>query len=213
MDDHGRRGAALHVGAQEADVGKFQRILNVGRRRGGFLLHRQGFAGEGRLIQEQVLGGKHPHICRHHITGGQPDDIARHQHLERDFFFLAVAHQCRGVADHRLELRGRVIGPHLLEETQHHAQNHHHENDHRCPQVTGEKGKHAQRQEQEDQWILDVTQEAHQGRLMLLPGNLVRPDLLQARIGFRLAQAAQLRSKLFQDGIGIGTRLPNSSAE
>ena len=30
MDDHGRRGAALDVGAQEADVGKFQRILNVG---------------------------------------------------------------------------------------------------------------------------------------------------------------------------------------
>ena len=61
--------------------------------------------------------------------------------------------------------------------------------------------------EQEDQWILDVTQEAHQGRLTLLSGNLVRPELLQARIGFRLAQAAQLRSKLLQDGIGIGTRL------
>jgi hypothetical protein len=137
VDDHGRRGAALHVGAQEAEVGKFQRILNVGRRRGGFLLHRQGFAGEGRLIQEQVFGGKHPHVSRHHIAGGQPDDIAGHQHLERDFFFLAVSHQCRRVADHRLELLGRVIGTHLLEETQHHAQNHHHENDHRRPQVTG----------------------------------------------------------------------------
>jgi hypothetical protein len=43
--------------------------------------------------------------------------------------------------------------------------------------------------------------------LPLLPGNLVRSDLLQAGIGFRLTQAAQLRSKLLQDGIGIGTRL------
>src|ERR1019366_6161087 len=41
VDDNGGRGAALHVGAQEADVGKFQRILNGGRRLGGFLLHRQ----------------------------------------------------------------------------------------------------------------------------------------------------------------------------
>src|SRR5450759_2362197 len=50
MDDHGRRRSALHVGAEEADVGKFQRVLNVRRRRGGFFLHRQGFAGEGRTI-------------------------------------------------------------------------------------------------------------------------------------------------------------------
>jgi hypothetical protein len=43
--------------------------------------------------------------------------------------------------------------------------------------------------------------------LTLLSGNLIRPDLLQARIGLGLAQAAQLRSQLLQDGIGIGTRL------
>ena len=137
VDDHGGRGSALHVGAQEAEVGQIERILNVGRRRGGFLLHRQGFAGEGRLIQEQVFGGKHPNIRRHHIAGGQPDDIARHQQLERYFLFLAVSHSCRLVADHGLELLGRVISPQLLEETQHHAQNHHYENNHRRPQVTG----------------------------------------------------------------------------
>jgi hypothetical protein len=207
MDDHRRRGAALHVGSQEAEVGQIERILNIRRRRGGFLLHRQGFAGEGRLVQEQVFGGKHPHIGRHHVTGCQTDDIAGHQHLERYFFFLAVPHQRRRVADHRLELFGRVIGAHLLVETQHHAQNHHHENDHHRPQVPGQVGKHSQRQEQEDQWILYVAQEAHQGRLPLLPSDLVRPDPLQAGIGFRLAQTARLRSKLLQDGIGIGTRL------
>ena len=61
--------------------------------------------------------------------------------------------------------------------------------------------------EQEDQWIREITQEAHQGRLVLLSANLVRPNLLQARIGFRFAQPAQLRSKVLQNGIGIGTRL------
>jgi hypothetical protein len=43
--------------------------------------------------------------------------------------------------------------------------------------------------------------------LPLLAGDLVRPDLLQAGIGFRLAQPAWLRSKLLQDGIGTGARL------
>ena len=38
-------------------------------------------------------------------------------------------------------------------------------------------------------------------------GNLVRPDLLQARIGLSLGQAAELRSKLLQDAIGVGARI------
>ena len=42
---------------------------------------------------------------------------------------------------------------------------------------------------------------------MFLSGKLVHPELLQARTGFNLAQTAQLRSDLLQNGIGIGTRL------
>ncbi len=206
MDDRCRRGSALHVGAEEAGVGKVQRVLNARRRRGGFSLHRQRFAGEGRLIQKQVFGGKDAHVSWHHVAGCQPDDIAGHQHLERDFFVLAASHHRCRVADHCLELRGRVIGARLLEETQHHAQNHHHENDHRRPLVTRQKGDCAQRQEQQDQRILDVTEEAHRGRLTLLSRNLVRAELLQTRVSFRLTQAAQLASETFQDGIGIGTR-------
>src|ERR1019366_7137624 len=117
--------------------------------------------------QEQVFGGKHSYVGWDHVAGRQPDDIARHQHLEWHFSFLTITHQRRRVADHRLELFRSVIGPHLLVETQHHAQNHHHENDRGCPQVTSQKRKHAERREQEDQGILDVTQETHQGRLTL----------------------------------------------
>ena len=66
-----------------------------------------------------------------------------------------------------------MIGSHLLEETQYHAQHDHYENDRCRPQIARQKRKHAQRNEQEDQRILDVAQEAHQGRLPLLAGNLV----------------------------------------
>ncbi len=57
VDDHGGRGPAFNVGAQEADIGKFQRVLNVCRCRSSFLFQWQGFAGESRLIQKQVFGG------------------------------------------------------------------------------------------------------------------------------------------------------------
>src|ERR1039457_6406412 len=49
----------------------------------------------------------------------------------------------------------------------------------------------ARRYEQKEQRILDVGQEPHQGRWTLFPGNLVRPNFLQARIGFRLAQTGE----------------------
>jgi len=67
--------------------------------------------------------------------------------------------------------------PQFLEETQDHAQNHHHEDHHGCPLVTGEEGKHPQRHEEENQRVLDVAQEAYQARLTLLSGNLVGADL------------------------------------
>jgi hypothetical protein len=42
--------------------------------------------------------------------------------------------------------------------------------------------------------------------LTLLFGNLVHPEPSQARFGFRLAQAIQLRFESLQDDIGIGMR-------
>jgi len=94
MNYHGRRGSAFDIGAQEADIGKLKRILNVGGGLGCFLLHGQGFTGEGRLIQEQVFG----EITLHRLVPCHlplPDDIAGRQHLERYFCFLITSHQRR----------------------------------------------------------------------------------------------------------------------
>ena len=121
--------------------------------------------------------------------------------------FLVAPQDRRRIADHCLELLGRVIGTHLLEEPQHHPQDHHHENDHRGPLVTGQEGKHAQGREQQDQGILEVVEEAHQNRLVLLPGDFVRPILLQAGCGFRRAQAALLRVKFLHEEVDIFPRL------
>jgi hypothetical protein len=131
-------------------------------------------------FRNRVLDGEQPNVGRHHR---------------------------RRVADPRCELLGRVIGEQLLEETQHHAQQNHHEDDRRRPQVTGQIRQPAQRDQQDDQRILDVSQQAPQGGLALFAGDLVRSDPLQARIGLRLAQTFQTRCQLVQKDGGIGARL------
>jgi hypothetical protein len=103
--------------------------------------------------------------------------------------------------------RRRIVGAQLLEEAQHHAQNHHDEDHHGCPLVPGQIGKNSQRHQKQDQRILDVAQEAHQAGLALLSGNLVGADLLQARFGFRLAEPAKPRMELPQNRVGVGPSL------
>jgi hypothetical protein len=43
------------------------------------LFHRQALAGHGGLVDEQVLGGQHPRIGRHHVAGRQGHHVAGHQ--------------------------------------------------------------------------------------------------------------------------------------
>jgi len=75
-------------------------------------------------------------------AGSQADDVARHQFLQRELLLPAAAHYRSGVADHLLQLLGRVVGAHLLHESQHDAEYHHHENDRRRAQIAGQKRKH-----------------------------------------------------------------------
>ena len=84
--------------------------------------------------------------------------------LERHLPLLPVAHHGRRVADHRLELLRRVVGAHLLDEAQPDAEHHHHEDDQRRPQVSGQEGQRCQRQEQQDEGVLQPGQETNAGR-------------------------------------------------
>ena len=89
------------------------------------LLDRQRLAGQAGLDDEQVLAGDEPHVGGDHVAGGELDHVAGHQFAQRHFLGLAVADDRGGDADHRLELGGGRVGPGLLDEPQHHAEDHH----------------------------------------------------------------------------------------
>ena len=82
-DGGGRAGH--HVRAHEQDVVQLQRIGRAPAPLLGELLHRQGFAGHGRLVDEQILRAQNAAIGRDHVAGGEHDHIAGHQQLDRDF--------------------------------------------------------------------------------------------------------------------------------
>ena len=61
------------------------RVARVG------FFHRQRFAGQRGLDDEQILGGQQPHVAGNHVAGGKFHHVAGHEFLERNFLRLAVA--------------------------------------------------------------------------------------------------------------------------
>ena len=77
-DDAGRI-AAHDVGAHKADIGQVERIVELLFAGVGELLRRHRLAGQGRLIDEEVLGLEQAKVRRDHVAGRQPYDVAGHQ--------------------------------------------------------------------------------------------------------------------------------------
>ena len=63
----------------------------VGQLRLGVLVHRQGFTGEQRLIQLEVVAAQQAQIRRHHLAALQPHRIAHHQRFGIAKHHLAIA--------------------------------------------------------------------------------------------------------------------------
>src|ERR1700730_4792392 len=57
-------------------------FARVGKSR---LFRWHGLAGQGRLIDEEILGAEEPKIGWNHVTGGKPHDIAGNELLHRNF--------------------------------------------------------------------------------------------------------------------------------
>jgi hypothetical protein len=77
--------AADDVGAHEADVRQVERIVETPVAGVRIFLGRHRFAGERRLVDEQILRFEEPQVRRYHVAGGQPHHIARHQRLNGSF--------------------------------------------------------------------------------------------------------------------------------
>ena len=82
--------AADDVCSHEANIGQVEwgvAVAVIGVR---ILLGRHGFAGQGGLVDEEILGLKQPQIGRDHVAGGQPHDIAGDQRFDRDFLKIGM---------------------------------------------------------------------------------------------------------------------------
>ena len=101
---------------------------------GVVIFDRQGLAGERCLADEKITRFNEADIGGDHVTGGKPDDIARHHLRHRHFDKIGLrvradlAQDSRGGADHRLESLGCLAGAILLDEA-HDGARHHHEQD------------------------------------------------------------------------------------
>ncbi|MNV17119.1 hypothetical protein D3C71_1079020 [compost metagenome] len=154
-EDHRHRGAGHHVGAHEQDVFQVQRIERVAVLLTREFFHRHRFAGHGRLTDEQVLGTEHPAIGGNHVASRQHDQVARHQLLDRQLTtaFVATQHR-RGVADHRLERIGGLVGFAFLPEAQQGREHHHGKNHDGGFHVFGQPGDDRQQGQQQVERVL-----------------------------------------------------------
>ena len=84
----------------------------------GAFLHREGLAGKGRLVHEQVLGLQNEAVAGDDVPGLEQDHVPRHDLLHRDLPGFALAPHRRLDLDDGQELGHRVGGPALLPEAQ-----------------------------------------------------------------------------------------------
>ena len=62
---------------------------------GRMLLDREGFAGQQRLVDEEIAARQQHSIGRYHVAGGKPDDVARDQLGDWQAGFRTVAAHVR----------------------------------------------------------------------------------------------------------------------
>ena len=112
------RGAALHTGAEEAQIRTFERILIRSPLQDLGLFGGEGLPRERRLADEQILGRQQSHVCRYHVAGRQHDDVARDDFAQRDLTPHPVAQRRCCDPNHGPERGRRRAGAGLLHEPQ-----------------------------------------------------------------------------------------------
>ena len=188
-DNHGRGRPALDAGAEEAHVRALDggdaraRVARVG------LLDRHGFAGQRRLDEEQVFCRQEPHIAGDHVAGGEFDNVAGNELLERDFFGLAAPDHGSGDADHRFELGGCGVRLGFLDKAERYSQDHHQQHHRAGPEIPGGERERRQDDQQNHQRVAGRNIQALRPAFMLFAADLVGAILLHPRGGFFLSQS------------------------
>ena len=198
---HRLRGAADHVGAHKAQGVALKRVglLRLAGLR--HFLNRQGFSGQRCLGHKQVTRLNHAQIRRDHIPGGELDNIARHQLVDRQFHPVALAlviddaQHRRGVAHHRFQGIRRFGRTGFLDKVQQRRNTHHQHNHYRGEQVfrgVGDGGQHGQ---QNVERVTVAEPQMHPPRLRLLSRQLVFTVSGACLLDFSRVQPFRVRVK------------------
>jgi hypothetical protein len=138
--------------AHEADVGEIKRSFRGSGMGGSDLLKRHRFAGECRLVKEEILRRDEPEVGGNHVTRRQQDYIAGYELLDRQVNVImrlgtGLPAHCRVYRHQPLQLVGGIVGAMLLDEAQRDAQNHHDGDHDRGTLVAQEVGRRREREQ------------------------------------------------------------------
>ena len=178
-EDDGLRRAAHHVGAHKAQGVALQRVLLQRIAAAGHFLHRQRFAGQRGLGDEQIPRLQDTQVGRDHVSRRQPDDVARHQLVDRQFqpaaLPLLVDHPQHGggIAHHRLQRIRRFGRARLLDEVEQRRDPHHQGDNPGGEQILGGIGDDAEHRQQQIERVAVASPQMHPPRRGLLRRDLV----------------------------------------
>ena len=182
------RRPAFNTRAHEAGVLEFCRRVRRHRVSIVEFLHGKRLARQCSLADEQVLCGKHPHIARNHVAGGELNDVSGNQVAQGKLAGLAIANHGSRHVDHGFQLRRGRFGTRLLEEAQSCAEHHHPSHDAPGAGIACGKGNRAEYREQDHQRVAEDDQESEEPAAPPFLRDYIRPGLSRPAFRFRLRQ-------------------------
>ncbi len=86
--------------------------------RAGRLVHRDGFPGQGRLVDSEFAHADQPQVGGHPVSGDEPDDVAGHQVGRGEIDDPSVPVHAGAGCEHRPDRVERRFGPPLLHKSE-----------------------------------------------------------------------------------------------
>ncbi len=200
---HGHdRAGVRHAGA----VAQRRRLLD----RLGTLLHRHRLAGQGRLVDAQVLDPQQPQIGRHPVPGFQEDHVARYEVGGVDLVPLAVAQNRCVAGQHGAHGLEGTLGLALLDEADDRV-DHHHTHDHGRVDVVLQPGRDRGRGQQHvDQRVVELQEEAQERSPPAWGRQAVRPEPGEAPARLLRRQPRDLGAAQLRQGARPGLSVPRT---